>query len=93
MATIGAKAIRRAEAVARLERVAAVLGERHDVAVPVAPHFKDPDLKQTAELEAIAVFLESLDAATGGDRKDADTASTASMTYTTTTAAPKPKGR
>lgn len=67
MATVGAKAIRRANAVARLERASAALGKQFSVEVPAAARYKDSDLQQSAEIEATATFLESLVAALGNE--------------------------
>lgn len=63
MATIGAKAIRRANAVSRLEAVAKRLGKRLGVDVSEASRYKDTDLQQSADIEATADFLERVDVA------------------------------
>lgn len=63
MASTRAIALKRAEAMARIEAATAALAERHGVGVPSAllsSTIRDPELARAAQLEAFADVLEQL---------------------------------
>lgn len=64
MATRTARAMQRAEAIDRITRAASGLAGALNVPPPDMPmHHREPDYLATLQLDAIAVFLESLAAA------------------------------
>lgn len=61
MASAKSVAIRRNEALDRLQAAAATLGERLGVAVPdLRPVHRDPDIARAMEIEAVAGLLETV---------------------------------
>lgn len=61
MASAKSVAIRRNEALDRLQAAAATLGERLGVAVPdLRPVHRDPDIARAMEIEAVAGLLENV---------------------------------
>ena len=61
MASATSIAIRRLEAIERLQTAAATLGERLGVDVPdLRPAHRDPDIARAMEIEAVAGLLEDV---------------------------------